>query len=325
MRRFHVGKVVLVVLFSFVTIASMSAVTPDAKLLSLVPPAAHVVAGMSAPMHGGQPSSFLLITHNNLVDLNDFIALSGADGSRVLEQVIMISSEGLRGATAEHSLLASGHFDQALVLRSAYRSGGGANATEYRGIPILAIQPFARERGTFNDVRWLAMMDSNLALFGTIASVQQELDRYLARSVADPSLVRKLARLRRDDATWCVTTLPDHNNEIQSAFETIDSRLADILRGGDTIQFGIHYGRQVDIEYEVGMTSSPGPEAVSSTLVESLKPLPHGSSVLPAADLSTVDGGVRGVLKLSTARYEAWTGEIVARTNLRVAAGSSSR
>jgi hypothetical protein len=323
MRRFRFGEVVLTVLFPFFTIAFALAVTPDAKLLSLVPPMAQSVAGMSAAPRGGQPSSFLLITHNNLMDLNDFIALSGADDSRVIEQVIMVASDG-GGAVAGHSLLASGHFDQGLIYRSAYGSGAGANATRYRGIPVLAMQPFARERDSFHDVRWLAVMDSKLALFGTMDIVQQELDRYLAHSVADPVLERRLAHLRRDDATWCVATLPDHNSEIKAVFKMLDARLAELLRAGDTIQFGIHYGRQVEFEYEVGLASRRDAESVQAFLQPPVTG-PKGPSSLPVADLMSVDDGVRGVLKVSKERYEAWIAEVLAKTDQRTAADASSR
>ena len=278
---------------------------------------------MTAAPRGGQPSSFLLITHNNLMDLNDFMALSGADDSRVIEQVIMVASDG-GGALAEHSLLASGHFDQGLIYRSAYRSGWSKCRSTYRGIPVLVVQPFARERGNFHDVRWLAMMDGKLAVFGTIGLVQQELDRYLNHSVADPALEQRLAHLRRDDATWCVVTLPDHNSEIQSTFQILDSRLAELLRAGDTIQFGIHYGRQVEFEYEVGLASGRDAESVQRSLDQSATGMKE-SSLLPVADLMRVDGGVRGVLKVPRARYEAWIAEVLAGTELRAAADTSRR
>ena len=323
MRRIRVSKVILLVLFPFFAIALASAVTPNPRLLSLVPPTAQSVAGMTAAPRGGQPSSFLLITHNNLMDLNDFMALSGADGSRVIEQVIMVASDG-GGALAEHSLLASGHFDQGVVYRSAYRSGAGAKAIQYRGIAVLEIQPFARERDSFHDVRWLAMMDGKLAAFGTTRLVQQELDRYLDHSVADPALEQRLAHLRRDDATWCVATLPDHNSEIQSTFQILDSRFAGLLRAGDTIQFGIHYGRQVEFEYEVGMASGRDAESVQRSLGGSATGM-KGSSLLPVADLMRVDGGVRGVLKLPKDRYEAWLAEVLAGTELRATADASRR
>ena len=320
MRRIRVSKVVLLVLFPFFTIALASAVTPNPRLLSLVPPTARSVAGMAAAPRGGQPSSFLLITHNNLMDLNDFIALSGADDSRVIEQVIMAAAGG-GDALAEHSLLASGHFDQGVVYRSAYRSGAGAKAIQYRGIGVLEIQPFARERDSFRDVRWLAMMDGKLAVFGTTRLVQQELDRYLDHSAADPALEQRLAHLRRDDATWCVATLPDHNSEIQSTFQILDARFAGLLRAGDTIQFGIRYGRQVEFEYEVGMASGRDAASVQRSLSQSATGM-KGSSLLPVADLMRVDGGVRGVLKLPKGRYEAWLAEVQASAKLHAVAGS---
>jgi hypothetical protein len=318
MRPFGVGKIILVVLFSLLTIALGSAVTPNPKLVALVPPTARMVAGMIAPQRGSVPTSFLLITHSNLRDLNDFIALSGADNSRVIEQTIMVASDG-GGAFAEHSLLASGHFDQALIYRSAYKSVG-ASAANYRGIPVLVVQPFARERENFHDVRWLVIVDSKLAVFGTMASVQQELDRHLDHSVADPALERRLAHLRRDDATWCVATLPDHNGEIQAAFEMLDARLAELLRPGETLEFGTHYGRQVEFEYEVGLTSSHDVESVMA----SLQPPVTGSSLLPVAELTKIDGGIRGVLKVSKDRYEAWKEGVVAAQSDRPAVAVSS-
>jgi hypothetical protein len=323
MRRFRFGEVVLAVLFPLFTIALASAVTPNPKLLSLVPPTAQSVAGMIAPQRGSQPSSFLLITHNNLMDLNDFIALSGADDSRVIEQVIMVASDG-GGAPAGHSLLASGHFDQGLIYRSAYGSGAGANATRYRGIPVLAMQPFARERDSFHDVRWLAVMDSKLALFGTMDIVRQELDRYMAHSVADPALERRLAHLRRDDATWCVATLPDRNSEIKAVFKMLDARLAELLRAGDTIQFGVRYGRYVEFEYEVGMAPGLDSEVLQRSLEPSVTASKEGPP-LPVADLMRVESGVRGVLKVSKSRYEAWLAKAGAGTELRAADDSSSR
>jgi len=319
MWRFRVSSVVLPVLFPFFTIALARAVTPNPKLLSLVPPTAQSVAGISAPSRSGQPSSFMLITHNNLMDLNDFIALSGVDSSRSIEEVILVAADYGGNAFAEHSLMASGHFDQGLIYRSADKSAG-ANATNYRGIPVVQMQPFARERDSFHDVRWFAMMNGKLAVFGTTRLVQQELDRYLDHSVAEPALERRLAHLRQDDATWCVTTLPDRN-KVQATFKMLDSRLAELLRAGDTIQFGIHYGRQVEFEYEVGLASGRDAESVQGSIGGSATGM-KGSSLLPAADLMKVDGGVRGVLKMPKDRYEAWLAEVQESTKLHAAAGS---
>ena len=115
-------------------------------------------------------------------------------------------------------------------------------------------QPFARELGTFKDVRWLAVIDSNVALFGTIFSVQQELDRQLAGSAVDPSLMQKLARLRRDDATWSVLGTVERNDEVGHALGSLDPILANLIHDGDSFQFGVRYGRKVEVEYEITVT-----------------------------------------------------------------------
>jgi hypothetical protein len=112
MLQLHIGNVLVTALLPLFAVASASAVKPDPKLLSLVPPTAQIVAGMNAPSVSGQPDSFLLITRNNTVDLRDFFALSGVDDSRVIQQIMMVAAEDRTNSLAEHSLLASGRFDQ---------------------------------------------------------------------------------------------------------------------------------------------------------------------------------------------------------------------
>jgi hypothetical protein len=82
MRRWTCTEFLVVVLLVFFKAASVSAVSPDPRLLSLVPPAARVIAGMKAPSIDGQPKSFMLVTPNNSIDLVDFIALTGGDPTR---------------------------------------------------------------------------------------------------------------------------------------------------------------------------------------------------------------------------------------------------
>jgi hypothetical protein len=139
MRRFMIGKAFLLSLFPLFAAAGAWAVSPDPKLLSLVPPEAQIVAGMQAPVGGDQPASFLLITRNNNLDLEDFFALSGADSTRVMRQVIFLAAGDTGGTLTEHSLLVSGHFDEAKIFRSA--KDGGALSLKYRGIRVLEVQP----------------------------------------------------------------------------------------------------------------------------------------------------------------------------------------
>jgi len=194
----------------------------------------------------------------------------------------------------------SGQFDQARIYKSALE--GGAVATDYRGIPVLIIQPFERERADFHDVRWLAVVDSEVLLFGTITSVRQELDRYLSAASADPSLVHKLARMHSDDETWCVISAPGRNPEIQTTLTALDSRLAELASSADAFQFGIRYRKQVEFEYEA-TTSSP---SHPNSLRQSLTGPKMGSSLLPSQNATQRETTIRGVVKIPVEQFGAW-------------------
>ena len=95
----------------------------------------------------------------------------------IIHQIIFAAGGADPSTLGEHSLLMSGHFAQKRIFRAAVENG--ARLSEFRGIRVLVQQPLLRDLGTLKDVRWLAVIDSTVALFGTISSVQQELDRQL--------------------------------------------------------------------------------------------------------------------------------------------------
>jgi hypothetical protein len=256
-------------------------------------------------------SNFVIMTHDNGTDLSDFFALTGSDSNLSIHEVIFVAAADNTGQLNEHSLLASGNFDRERIYRSALDNG--ASVTHYKGVRVLVVQPFAREHGEFNEVRWLAIPDSGVLLLGSIVSVQQELDRHLTRSVADPLLVAKLARLRREDDTWSVLSLPVWSPEIRNALAVIDPQLATELMNGDAFQFGIRYGRHVEFEYEVTTASSPTALAMSASLTQSFAGLEKESALLRSTDAITEGNTVRGVIKVSMARYNAWLTEVSAR------------
>jgi hypothetical protein len=308
MRRFPGGRSIL---FAFlVCIAVPISSATDYQLLSLVPPDAQIVARISATTSASNTNNFLLITHNNGVDLSDFHALSEADGNRSIHEVIFAAAESA-GQLNEHSLLASGNFDRERIYKSAVDNG--STMTRYRGVPVLVVEPFARERSQFNEPRWLAIPEPDVLLFGSIVSVKQELNRYLDRSSADPILVVRLSRLRRDDATWTVLSPPVWSTEIRSALAVINSELAAELKDGDAFQFGIHYGRHVEFEYEITTNSSVAIRSMSDTLAHSLVGPEKGLALLPPIDMSTDNNTLRGIIKVSMTRYNAWLAEVSAR------------
>ena len=315
MRRISGRCFLLIAFFLFLALPSILPELPGMDLLALVPTGAQIVAGISASPPQGQPDNFVLITHNNTVDLNDFYALAGADSRRVIRRIIFVAVADKAGLLDEHSLLASGHFDRERIYGSAIE--GGASRGDYHGISVLALLPFARERGELNEVRWLVVPNSELLLFGTITSVQQELDRLRNHSPTDPSLLYRLARLRHDDQTWCVVSVPTRNAEIWGILAALDPQLANATREGTSFQFGIRYTRQVEFEYEVTTDSATATRAMADSFPRSLAGESKEAALLDVTDITEDGRTVHGTLKVPISRYNAWLAEVSARTRAR--------
>ena len=158
--------------------------------------------------------------------------------------------------------------------------------------------PFARELDTIKDVRWLAVMDSSVALFGTRTSVEDELERYLARSEGDPSLMLKVSRLRPDNATWSVLGTFDIHNKLAQVFTSLDPVLANLIRDRKSFQFGVRYGKKVELEYDAVVPSAAPAPSIANFPGQSL-----------VARNGNGASGVHGVVKITVAQYKAWLAE----------------
>ena len=235
------------VLCSFLLFHSTSAsgFASDQHLLHLVPPKSKIVARMLSSSIPGQLSSFLLVTSNNEIDHKDFLALTGGDSSRNIHEVVFVTADGADGANSEHSLLVGGHFDRDAIVRLA--NDGIATRLNYRDVVVLAVKPFAREAESFKELRWLAIPDQGIAIFGSVASVQRELDRWFANSPTDPELLERLSRLDHRDETWCLLPVPRPGGLVASIFGKLDERLEALANEGRSIQYGIRFGRNVEI------------------------------------------------------------------------------
>lgn len=246
------------ILCSFVVVHSVPifGLSWDPRLLQLVPPESHVVAGILPSSTAGQLSGFLLVTPYNGVDLKDFFALTGGDPTRSVHEFVFVAAPGSDGTLSEHSLLVSGHFDREATFRLANEKG--AARKDYRGVAVLAVEPFAREVESFNELRWLAIPDEGLAIFGSIASVQQELDRWIANSPTSPELLERLSRLDPRDETWCLLPEPRPSGPIASILGRLDARLQTVADEGRSIQYGIHI---VGKDIEVTASNNPRTQA----------------------------------------------------------------
>jgi hypothetical protein len=295
---------------AFCALGSAAASPPgtDSRLLSLVPPGAAIVAEVT---YGVEPT-FLVLTRNNTADLMDLESISGVDPNRTIGRTIFVAARDSRGLVSEHSLLASGNFDTRHIFKSAVENGAGK--TEYIGIPVLIVQPLERDKGISHQVRWLAFIDSQLAVFGTITMVQEELGRHLAHSPVDFSLMEKLSRLHSTDQSWCVLTPTVYNQEIvRRTLGALDPGLGQRDPTDRGLILGLHFGRRVEIEYESIPESSNSEEDPPQTQPGFSRASPKAPQ-LASGFLGTNDTLPHKVIRLSRKQYE----EFIAQEETRI-------
>lgn len=278
------------------------AVPPDPRLLSLVPPESEIVGGAVGPLQERHRGNFLIFTRANTLDLEDFFSLVGADASYEIHEVIFAASAGHGGASPEHSLLVSGHFDADRLYRSARST---SVTSDYRGVGVVVVHPFERERAFLHDDRLLVIIHSRLAIFGTPSSVQQEIDRYLSGTAADASIIQKLSQLRNENETWCLISSLLLDAEILQVLRNLDPSFGEIDKNSDTLLFGIRYGRQIEFEYVVIARPGPQAEPVSNPPAERMFNPADGSLSLTSSGMAP-GNGPRRVVKISRVRYDKW-------------------
>jgi hypothetical protein len=280
--------------------ASVLPAGQDPRLLPLVPPGAEIVAGFIA----GQPLSHLVATRNNTTDLQDLESIVGVDPTRTIGTVILIAASGIRGFVTEHSLVVSGRFDTKHIFKAAKENG--ATEGEYLGVPVLIVPPLDRDKGVSDDVRWFAVIDSQIAVFGTIPMVREELSRS-SRSQTDPSLSQDLSRLRSNDQSWCVLSSALDTTEVTrrwlAMLEPARGK-ADFVHG--RVIMGIHFGRQIEIEFEE-VPDSANTEGQAQAQPEASQTPKPGTAPLASHFVSNSDPTVHKVIRLSKKQYDQWT------------------
>lgn len=233
-------------LFLIVLLAARAAygLMPDPRLLQLVPPHSHLVAGMSRTAAQGISGSFLVLTRENKTDLKDFFALTGGDASRRLSAMVFVAGESRGSDEYEHSLLVSGQFNREAIFRFG---AAGATRESYQGVPVLVVPPFERERDTFNETRLLAVLDNQIAVFGSVESVRREIDRWVEHSTPDPLVLDELHRFEGNDDSWCLLLAWDRQRIAESALGKLDAKLSSVADDPGILSWGIKFSRKIQI------------------------------------------------------------------------------
>jgi hypothetical protein len=296
------------------------ALSPDPRILSLIPHDAQIVDGTGKPPQKSARRSFLVFKRESAIDLRDFQGLVGMDDSKFIRQIFLIAGTQMSDARVQHSLIAVGRFNQSRIYNAAIQNH--ARVREYRGIEIIELDPFSREAGTFDDVRWLAVIESDLALFGTIAGVREELDRHLDHTPADSFLLERFGRLGSDDETWCLFAHTVQKEAVRQAFASLDPRLADVVRDQSDFQFGIHYGRRIRFDYASAEIANSNDPAIERRRTGSERPTDARMQSFTTTEKTPLDSHpVIGRLSVARTGYENWLNRLL---NSKSVAGNST-
>ena len=283
------------------------------RLLRLVPANAAIVAGIEDPHHGDQRGRLLIVTHNNNVDLHDWITLAGVDDRQEVDRLIEVAMSSAQGDLGDHLLLAHGSFNGRHILQAAENNGGAASS--YAGVKVVIVQPFAREQKEMMDTRWLAMLDDNTAIFGTPAMVKDALDRYRSSAAADGALVKRLQELKSDVNCWSVLSMPGAVLARHLRAGVLDETGDTLLRRVSDVTIAVHYGSKERVDFAIETDSPEAATALAAHLGGRSPLLVVVADRLPtrSAEMSVEQNEVRGSVRVLDKEFDSWLTAVYAR------------
>lgn len=290
------------------------------QLLPLVPASCEVVAGFQNLHDPGTAGRLLLTTHNNRLDLDDWLALAGVDSQRVYDEIVEAAASRSGGELKEHLLLVAGHFDGERIYRSLEQNG--VKTTHFDALKIILIEPFAREKGDMLETRWLVILNDRIAMFGTPALVQSALERHFDHAVPDPVLLERVSQLQPDDTSWNV--LESSPIEARNmSFARTHSAWARLMEDAELLMVGARFGPKVRVDFLVSASREReegyfNRKAALFTDVFAQNSAEEGTVAAPSvprlANLLVDEHRIRGSVALSRKQFDAWRDGQIART-----------
>jgi hypothetical protein len=232
-----------------ILISSLAAAAADPALLNLVMPDARILAGVDVEQAKNSPfGQFVLSQMTEDKDFTDFVATTGFDPRRHLQEVLLASTT-VGNEHGKGLIVARGVFDKNRIIATAKNEG--AASTSYNGVDVLT--PPNKEGRTV----WIAFLDSSVLVIGDDANVRGALDRRTASRGLAPDISAKVSDLSRHNDVWMVS---------HGGFQNITRRLPEEQVGGairgeffeavEQTSGGIKFGTTVQISGEA-VTKTP--------------------------------------------------------------------
>jgi hypothetical protein len=275
-------------------------------LLALVPEGARIVAGIEDPHNPNSHGRLLLVTHSDSLDYQDWISLTGVDPSRRVDEVIEVAAPSQRGELTGHLLLLSGRFDQERIYKEAELHG--TRSSEFHGVEILSVDPFAREQQEMRDTRSLAILNDQITIFGTPDLVQRALDRYQAHEAVDATLEARIERLRSDINSWDILAMPAAMLARHLRLGNLQDPWSEAVAGTDELILGIHYGSTARVDFAIHSANDRQIDAIAAMLEQPrLVKASATRKWRPRVEALFVDGSrLEGSVTVSGKRFDAF-------------------
>jgi hypothetical protein len=273
------------------------------NLIAFIPPGVGLVAGIEARSRDSKrPQLFIPLPGKSVRDFDYINSLLGADPQKWVNEMIFVDDH-LDRDQYDHTLLARGRFSSEILYKSALSQG--AVQESYRGLAVLRVPPLARELPEFNELTWLAVVDSRVVFLGTPAYVRQEIDRLLSGSTPDPWWTDQFAAVQRSDVWW-IMPRPGNMLLVRAAVMLLSPDLAELFAQPNH-RVGMRYGKQAVFEYQVGVLANR--EQGSAPPL----PAPERAEAGRFAMVSKGTASSHGVIKIPRDQYRRWVADLAAR------------
>ncbi len=255
------------------------------------------------------------MTHNNNVDLRDWLTLAGVDDQQEVDRLIEVAMPSPLGELGEHLLLLRGAFNGSRILAAAQQNGGVAAG--YRGIRIVALKPFAREQREMPDTRWLAIVDDNTTIFGTPTIAKAALDRYLSSSQVDSQLAKQLGELKPDVNCWSLLAMPGAMLTSHLRAGLLDDAGTSLVRKVSNIAVAVHYGAKERVDFVLGTQNAASASVLATVLGKQPQLLPIADALGTHFEgVSVEQNEVRGSLRVKDKEFDTWLATMYARLSV---------
>ena len=182
--------------FAFAAVAALGA---DPQLLSLIPPEAQVIGGVSVQSTAGSPFGQFLLSQMKQDDprLARLITATGFDPRKDVRELMFASDTG--AANGQGMIVALGVFNGPQIFTAA-KSAESAVTTNYNGVDLLTSK-------TGRDA--LAFLDGSIAIAGKQAWVKAAIDRRKAAPAGlPPAVLAKVNELSSRYDVWLFSNAP---------------------------------------------------------------------------------------------------------------------